>query len=102
MARSGALPGEPLSARGGWEARGERDAPGPGSARVRVCARRGGAGRVHGTGGTRAAVGAGPRCPEGRRGYGARSRPGRRRVPAGDGGKQTDVRGRVRARRPTR
>lgn len=38
----------------GWEAGGEQDAPWPRLARVRVCARWGGAGRVHGTGETRA------------------------------------------------
>lgn len=38
-----------------------------GPARVRVCARWGGAERVHGTGGTRASAGAGRRCRDGRR-----------------------------------
>lgn len=67
LARSRALPGELLRARGGWEARGKQDAPGPASARVRVCARWGGAGRVHGTGETRARAGAGRCCTEGPR-----------------------------------
>lgn len=60
-ARSWALPGEPQRARAGREARGEHDAPGPLRASVRVCARWGGAGRMHGTGGTRAGAGAGRR-----------------------------------------
>ena len=45
-----------------WEARNEQDAPGPRPARVRVCARWGGAWRVHGAGGTRASAVAELRC----------------------------------------
>lgn len=61
LARSRALPRDARRARLSWKARGQQDAPGPGQARVRVCARRGEAGRVHGTGGTRARAGAAER-----------------------------------------
>lgn len=61
LARSRALPWDARRARVSWKARGQQDAPGPGQARVRVCARRGEAGRVHGTGGTRARAGAAER-----------------------------------------
>lgn len=80
LVRSRALPRGPLRARGGWEARGWQDAPGPGSARVRVCARWGGAGRVHRTGWTRVGAGAGRGCTEGwRRGAKTPREPGPRR-----------------------
>lgn len=65
--RSGTLPHERRRARAGWAARGQQDAPGPRPARVRVCARWRDAGRVHGTGETRARVGPGCRAVEGRR-----------------------------------
>lgn len=101
LARSKALPGDRLRARGGWEARGKQDAPGPGSARVRVCARWGGAGRVHGTGRTRAGVSSGRCCTEGRRRRVKISRKTGARAPqgVGEGGgrNRADVQGRVRA-----